>query len=372
MSSSHSGSPSESLKRTALYPQHCELGARLGPFSGWELPIYYTSILQEHQTVRTAVGLFDVSHLGHLELHGPGTASQLQLLFTQDLVGMKVGTAVYSPMLNPQGWIIDEMILYRLGQERFRLVVNAANGNKVIHWLKAHLSKGVRLDDLRDKYGTLAVQGPRAVELLGKVSSMDFAGVPRYRIVSAMISERQVWVARTGYTGEDGFEMYSSPSFSLEVWETLTKAGRGFGLKPVGLGARDTLRLEARLPLYGHDLDDDTTPFEAGLGWTVALQKEFIGREVLSQQKEEGVKQKWVGFEMLEQGIPRQGCTLWKDRLVGKVTSGTYSPSLKKNIGLGYVILELSGIGTEFFVEIRDKKLRAKVVETPFYKRSHS
>ncbi len=370
MSSSHSVLPSESLKRTVLYSRHVQLGARIGPFAGWELPLYYSSILQEHQAVRTAVGLFDVSHLGHLELHGPGTASQLQLLFTQDLAGMQIGSAVYSPMLNPQGWIIDEMIIYRLGQERFRLVVNAANGGKVIHWLKAHLSKNVRIDDLREKYGTLAVQGPRAVELFSKISSMDFAGVPRYRIVSAIMAERSVWVARTGYTGEDGGELFASSADLPYLWDALLEAGKPMGIQPVGLGARDTLRLEAGLPLGGIDLDEQTTPLEAGLDWTIFWRKgPFMGREALEKQQRNGLHRRLAGFQMDGAGIPRLGYPIYSgEDKVGLVTSGTMLAD-GRGIGMGYLPPLLGKPGTPVKIGIHQRAVDAHVVQLPFYRR---
>jgi len=358
----------EQLKKTSLYDIHVKLGAKMAEFGGFLMPIQYTNITEEHLVTRNAAGLFDLSHMGEFLIEGKGAEAFLSRIVTGDPRSTSDGKTLYTLFCNEKGGVVDDIIIYRMSRDRFMLVVNASNIQKDDEWIASHLDEDVRFENLSDTIALLALQGPFAEPILRKTPFHEGSDLKRNSLVEFEVKGERILISRTGYTGEDGFEIYGSPQFSLEVWEILTQAGRSFGLKPVGLGARDTLRIEARLPLYGHDLDDETTPFEAGLGWTITLQKDFIGKEALTRQKAEGVKRKWVGFEMLEQGIPRQGCVIWKDRPVGRVTSGTYSPSFKKNIGLGYVIPEVSRIGTEFFIEIRDRKLRARVVETPFYR----
>ena len=368
---SNVASASQALKRTTLYPVHASLHAKFGPFGGWELPIYYTSILKEHQAVRTAVGVFDVSHLGHLEIAGGKAVVQLHPLVTQDLNRLKVGQACYTPMLNPQGGILDEMILYHLEPDRIRLVVNAANGDKVLDWLRQHLDLPVALEDLRERTGTLAVQGPKAVALVERLAKEPLAQVPRYSIRAGRVAGCTSLLARTGYTGEDGFELFLSTKDLVTVWEALLEGGRAFGVQPIGLGARDTLRLEAGLPLGGSDLDEATTPLEAGLEWTVCWEKgPFVGRESLERQKREGLRRRLIGFRLEKPGIPRGGCAiLCQGRKIGQVTSGTFLPGLGNAIGMGYVEPSLANPGTEIAVEIRGEALEAKVVKLPFYRR---
>ena len=362
----------EQLKRTSLYEVHVRLGAKMADFGGFLMPIQYTNITEEHLATRNAAGLFDLSHMGEFLITGKGAEDFLSRMVTGDPASLKDGKTLYTLLCNEKGGVVDDILIYRMERDRFMLVVNASNIQKDYEWLSSHLeAEEVRLENLSDKVALVALQGPEAEPILRKTPYHEGSDLKRNSLVAFEVSGGKILISRTGYTGEDGFEIYISPDVSLEVWETLMKSGRGFGLKPVGLGARDTLRLEARLPLYGHDLDCDTTPYEAGLAWTVALHKDFIGKEALLGQKGEGLKRKLVGFEMLEQGIPRQGCVVWKEKEIGKVTSGTYAPSLKKNIGLAYVPIAFSKAGTEFFVAIRDRKLRARVVETPFYKRSH-
>ncbi len=364
----------EVLKRTTLYPVHAALHAKFGSFGGWELPMYYTSILQEHQTVRNAVGLFDVSHLGHVEVAGAETEDQLQPLFTQDMKRLAPGRAVYSPMLNPQGAILDEMIVYRLEPGRFRLVVNAANGDKVLAWLRSHLKPSVQVQDLRDGFGTLAVQGPKAVGLVEQLAGEPLSGVPRYSVRSGKVAGRPALFARTGYTGEDGFELFLAVQDLEWVWNTLMKAGQSLGIQPIGLGARDTLRLEAGLPLGGSDLDEATTPLEAGLEWTIAWEKgPFIGRETLERQRREGVSRRLVGFKLAEAGIPRHGYPIFRQgKVAGTVTSGTFVPSISSGIGMGYVAPEAANPGTAISIEIHGRQVPAEVVKLPFYRRKKS
>lgn len=369
----------EKMKHTPLYPVQVALRPKFGSFGGWELPIYYTSILKEHLAVRCRVGLFDVSHLGHLEVSGPGALGELQPLFTQDLSRMAAAQACYSLMLNLKGGILDEMILYRLSEDRFRLVVNASNAEKVLHGLASHLTASVKVEDLRESVGTLAVQGPQAVELVKRSSRMDAETIPRYTLRPAQVADRPVLLARTGYTGEDGFELFVGACDLPPVWEKLLEEGRPFEIQPIGLGARDTLRLEAGLPLYGNDLDETTTPLEAGLEWTIAWEKgDFIGRETLERQKEDGVPRRLVGFELKGPGVPRIGYPiLHEGKSVGQVTSGTAVPSEYgagweeplRGIGMGYVPPSLTQAGTPLSIEIHGKPVMALVVKLPFYKR---
>ncbi len=367
------------MKHTALYPAQVALGPKFGSFGGWELPIYYTSILKEHLAVRRRVGLFDVSHLGHLEVSGQKALGELQPLFTQDLNRMAGAQACYSPMLNLKGGILDEMILYRLSEDRFRLVVNASNAEKVLHWLASHLTASVKVEDLRESVGTLAVQGPQAIELVKRSSRMDAETIPRYTLRPAQVADRPVLLARTGYTGEDGFELFVGASDLQPVWEQLLKEGRPFEIQPIGLGARDTLRLEAGLPLYGNDLDETTTPLEASLEWTIAWEKgDFIGREALERQKKDGVPRRLVGFELKGPGVPRVGSPiLHRGKSVGQVTSGTAVPleygtgrqESLRGIGMGYVPPSLDEVGSEISIEIHGRPVPARVVKMPFYRR---
>ncbi len=368
------------LKETPLAKAHRAAGARLGPFAGWNLPLYYTSILKEHEAVRTRVGLFDVSHLGHLEAAGSGAVVHLEPLVTQHLSRLEVGRACYTPMLIPEGYILDEMIIYRLGSERFRLVANAANGDKVLTWLQAHLKGPVQVSDLRQSVGTLALQGPQAVAVMERVcgdppaadpSRGTVTQMPRYSLRQAQVAGCQVWVARTGYTGEDGFELFVRLDHLEGVWNTLLEDGKEFGIEPVGLGARDTLRLEAGLPLGGSDLDEKTTPLEAGLEWTVAWEKgPFIGREALERQRRQGVRRRLVGFELQGPGIPRHGYPIFfKEKAVGQVTSGTLLKT--RAIGMGFVEPAHQAPGTPIDVEIHGRKVPAQVVSLPFYRRKN-
>lgn len=358
------------MKRTALYPLQVERHPKFAPFGGWELPIYYTSILKEHETVRQAVGLFDVSHLGHLEVSGPRSLDQLNGLVTQDLTKLAVGRAIYTPMLNPEGTILDEMILYRLGNEQVRLVVNAASSDKVLLWMTRHVSPPAMIQDMRMRVGTLALQGPKALETLKQVSDIPLDQFTRYSVRQAKVAGRLAWVARTGYTGEDGVELFVLVAEIGALWEGLLEAGRIFGIEPIGLGARDTLRLEAGLPLGGSDLDEKTTPLEADLEWTIDWAKgSFIGREALERQKKEGVRRRLSGFRMKASGIPRHGYPIFYDgKPVGHVTSGTLLPS-SGGIGLGYLPPSVAKPGTPISIEIHGRQASAEVAELPFYRR---
>jgi len=334
------------------------------------MPLYYTSILKEHRAVRSVCGIFDVSHLGLLEVRGPSAGEFLQRMVTQDLGKLVVGQARYTPMCNEQGGILDEMILYRLEEERYRLVVNAANAERDLAWLTEHSSLGVEILDLRQRMGALAIQGPLSCGIVERVCGMALLNLRYYRCLLGHAAGCQALIARTGYTGEDGFEIMAPLQDLPAVWEASFEAGRPLGMLPVGLGARDTLRLEAGMPLYGGDLDETTTPFEAGLGRTVAFGKpDFIGRSALWRLSQEGARQLLVGFVMEEPGVPRHGYPLqFGGRKVGQVTSGTYSPTLARNIGLGYVVREASEPGTALTAVIHGRPTRATVVALPFYR----
>lgn len=334
------------------------------------MPLYYTSIIKEHQAVRTACGIFDVSHLGVVEVEGPAAEQFLQRVMTQDISRLSLGQATYTPMCSEQGGILDEMILYRLSRERYWLVVNAGNADKDLAWLREQRLAGVEVLDRREETGILAIQGPKAQGLMEQLCGHSLEGIKYYHCQPGAILGHPAVIARTGYTGEDGFEMMLKTQDLTSVWQAVLDLGKPVGLLPAGLGARDTLRLEAGMPLYGSDMDEATTPFEVGIERTIAFQKpEFIGRAALWRQAQEGIRRKLVGFRMEEPGVPRQGYPLChRERPVGQVTSGTYSPTLKQNIGLGIVTCDASRPGTTLTVIIHERPTRATVVELPFYK----
>lgn len=362
-------------KRTPLYEEHLRLGARMVDFGGWDMPIQYTSILDEHRAVRERAGLFDVSHMGEILVEGEKAAAFLDHLITNQASALAVGQVQYSPMCAPDGGIVDDLLVYRLGEDRFLLVVNAANIESDFNWIQgeAAVFGGVRLENASDDFALLAIQGPRAEAILQRLVDIDLDSVKYYMFREGVrVDGRPALVSRTGYTGEDGFEIYLRPEDAAPLFRRLLEIGAEEGLRPCGLGARDSLRFEARLPLYGQELTRDVTPLEAGLGRFVKFEKPaFIGREALLRQKEEGPQKRLVGFEMVDRGIPRHGYeVLWGGRVVGHVTSGMYAPSLDKNVGLAYVPVELAKEGTELGIAIRGKVLLARVVRTPFYRRA--
>ncbi|QNB45175.1 glycine cleavage system aminomethyltransferase GcvT [Thermanaerosceptrum fracticalcis] len=360
------------LKKTTLYELHKKLGAKMVEFSGWEMPVQYTGIIEEHKAVRSAAGLFDVSHMGEILVKGPGALALIQKLITNDAAKLTVGQALYSPMCYSSGGIVDDLLVYRLGDDEYWLVVNASNKDKDFGWIKDHQEGKVTVEDISDKTGQIALQGPRSQEILSQITDINLGEIKYFRFVWAETAGVKTLVSRTGYTGEDGFELYMNAEGAPKVWQALLEAGKDYGLVPVGLGARDTLRFEARLPLYGHELNEEYTPLEAGLGSFVALSKaeDFIGKEALSKQKAEGITRKLVGFEMLDRGIPRAGYRIEKNNIsIGEVTSGSFAPSLGKNLGLGYVKSAEAVLDNEITVIIRDKGLRARIIKTPFYKR---
>jgi len=359
------------LKRTPLHGLHRELGAKLIDFGGWEMPVQYQGIIEEHGAVRERVGLFDVSHMGELEVTGPDALEALQWLTPNDVSRLADGRCHYSAFLTDRGTFVDDLLVYRKAADSWMLVVNASNTRKDLEWAQLHARGGVRVEDASERYALIAVQGPRAAALLSRVAAPDPSDLPYYGFRQTSVLGSPALVSRTGYTGEDGFEVYLAPERAEEVFRALLEEGRAQGAVPCGLGSRDTLRLEARMALYGNDIDDTVTPWEADLGWIVKMKKgDFLGRDALLRQKAEGVPRKLVGFEMVDRGIARHGYPASTAHGSGVVTSGTHSPTLGKPIGLALLPTGASAVGTELEVEIRGRRAKAKVVPTPFYKRT--
>lgn len=356
------------LKRTPLYETHLAFGARMVEFGGWEMPVQYKGILEEHRAVRNAAGLFDIDHMGQIQVRGADALSFLQRMLSADLASLEINAAKYALLCYADGGIVDDTFVYRFADE-WMIVVNAGNRDKDFTWLDAHRAGyDVTLRDISDEYCMLAFQGPKAEEILQRLESFNLAELKYHHARKFHIHDAEGILARTGYTGEDGFEIFVPARFGKHVWDAILDTGKDEGTMPIGLGARDSLRFEAKFALYGHEIDTHTTPLEAALGWTCDLSKDFIGRDVLLKQKLEGVKKKLIGFEMIERGIPRQKYEIVQDaKKVGYVTSGMFAPTLEKNIGLGYVPPELAKLGTEVDIIIRGKPTRARVVKTPFY-----
>jgi len=360
------------LRRTALFQLHQDLGAKFIQFHGWELPLQFSGILKEHEAVRTAAGLFDVSHMGQYVIEGPPAFAFIQRSIVSDLYKAKPGKALYTHIVNDQGGVVDDVIVYCLGQQRYFMVVNAANTDKDYDHLK-RLGAGEDLifENASDLYGMLAVQGPKAPEIVGALIP-EAVQLPHFGVLEKEYYARTCLFARTGYTGEDGFEIIAPQEVIPRFWQDVVAKGRGLGLVPCGLGARDTLRLEAGLPLYGHELDEEHTSLEAGMQWLVALDGPvFAGREVLLRQAKEGVKRKLKGFKLLDPGVPRPGCKVFLEgKEVGTLTSATFSPTLKAGIGVGYMAShEELFDGCPVTVQVHDKQLRAMVYPLPFYRR---
>lgn len=353
-------------KRTPVYDVHVKLGGRIVEFGGWELPVQYTSIVDEHRTVRSTAGVFDVSHLGRVELRGEGALRTLQRLGTNDAAKLEVGTAQYSLMLNERGGIVDDIFIYRQ-PDSYLIVINAATSEKDIAWMRARLD-GAELIDRTPETATISLQGPAAIPLLQPLIDLDLAVLRRNGHAEGKVEGRPMLVARTGYTGERGLELFPPADQAAALFERLCTLE---GVKPCGLGARDTLRLEAGNRLYGQDMDEETDPYEAGFSWTVDLEKgDFVGREALLRVREAGPRRRLVGFETLERAVPRHGAAVYVDgRAVGVVTSGSFAPSLERNIGFAFVPPTQAEVGTEIGVEIRGRPAPARVVETPFFKR---
>ncbi len=358
------------LKRTPLFPVYKDQ-AKLVPFGGWELPVQFSGIKAEHEAVRTRAGLFDVSHMGEIVVSGPDALSLLQRLLSNDASKLKTGQIQYSIMCYPDGGTVDDLVIYKR-EEDYLLVTNAANLEKDLEWINKHAVGDVSIRDISDEIALLALQGPAAETILQRMTDTDLSAIRFFRFQEdVQIGGIKAMISRTGYTGEDGFEIYLAPEDAPILWEKILIEGEPEGVVPCGLGARDTLRFEARLPLYGNELSASITPIEAGLGFAVKLEKgDFIGCRVLAQQKEEGPPRKLVGIEMIERGIPRSNYPVYiGEEEVGEVTSGTHSPTLKKNVGLALIRAEHAQLGQEVAVEIRGKRVKACIVKTPFYKR---
>ena len=357
-------------KETPLYSCHLKHNAKMVDFVGWKLPVEYEGLVKEHLAVRESVGIFDVSHMGEIDIKGSKALEFVQKITTNNVAALKNGQVQYSLMCYETGGIVDDVLVHRFNENHFFLCVNAANIEKDHEWIVKNNTHGVQIENMSEKYAQIAIQGPRAENLLSKLTKIDLTKVDRYWFTEGELAgERDLIIARTGYTGEDGFEIYSSPKQSVKIWNSIIEAGKEFNIKPCGLGARDTLRLEVRYPLYGNDIDKTTNPFEAGLSWVVSKKKgDFIGRNAMFEQKELGLKRKNVGVGMIDRGIPRKGYELYdmKDNKIGSITSGTFSPSLKKSIALGYVNGGFTEIDTPIQVKIRDKMLKAIVIKAPF------
>jgi aminomethyltransferase len=361
------------MRKTPLNAVHRASGAKMVPFGGWDMPVEYSGLISEHMAVRKAAGLFDVSHMGEFEVEGPGALPFLQRVTANDVAKLVDGQAQYSALPMPSGAPVDDVIVYRRAADRYLLVVNAGNIEKDFRWLQAQGPQDVTLRNSSDAYALIALQGPRAQEILQPLTTLDLGALKYYHFADVEVDSHPVTVSRTGYTGEDGFEIFVPPAHAEAFWKRLLEAGGEKGLVPAGLGARDTLRLEARMCLYGQDMDETTSLIEAGLGWIVSLDEakgDFPGRAVLAEQKKNGPPRKLVGFEVTGRGIARHGYpVLVHDERVGEVTSGTYAPFLQKNIGLCYVPAMRAAVGTELAIDIRERKVPARVVPTPFYKR---
>lgn len=360
------------MKKTRFYDCHKALGARMIEFFGWAMPVEYTGIIEEHLAVRTKAGLFDVSHMGEIFVQGPDALALVQHLTPNDASRLETNQVQYSALTTPQGTFVDDMLVYRLAPDRFLLVVNAANVDKDFSWVDGH--KGgfqVEVENASDAYSQLALQGPRAEKILQPLTDIPLNELRPFWVGTGRVAGIDAFVSRTGYTGEDGFEIYTPSPEPRAMWEEIMARGRDDGLLPVGLGARDTLRLEAKLMLYGNDIDETTTVLEADLKWIVKFKKGgFVGKDILERQLAEGIKRKLAGFELVDRGIPRPHYPVYSGgQPVGRVTSGTFSPFLKKSLGLAYLPVELTSVGTELEIGIRDKRARANVVPTPFYKR---
>jgi len=359
------------LKKTPLDAQHRAANARMVEFAGWEMPVQYTGVMEEHRAVRTTAGVFDVSHMGEIRVAGSGAEAFLQYATPNDVSKLASGQIQYSALLTEQGTYIDDLLVYRVDDGEFLVVVNGANVGTDFAHMRSLPQIDVELTDVSEEYALLALQGPRASEILSSLTDSQLDEIKYYRFAMGEVSGHRALISRTGYTGEDGFELYVAPESAPPIWEALFENGAQYGLMPAGLGARDTLRLEASMALYGHEIDDTTTPWEAGLQWTVKLGAgSFLGRDALVAQKEAGVARRLVGFEVLDRGIARQGHAVWMDgRVVGEVTSGTFCPTLEKAVGMAYVPVEAAETGNELEIEVRKRKLRGRLVNLPFYRR---
>jgi aminomethyltransferase len=362
------------MKKTPLYDRHVALGAKFTDFGGWSMPVQYTQILDEHQTTRNAAGLFDICHMGQIEVKGPRSLAFLQHVMSRNLEGQANGQIKLCVMTNDQGGILDDLTVYKFTDGFYMLVTNAGTREKDFAWLTVQKKKlgfdDIEVTDISDETGKLDLQGPKAQGILQRLVADDLAALRFYHAVRTTIRDIPVIVSRSGYTGEDGFEVYGQAEKTGDLWDLFIRSGGPDGLKPIGLGARDTLRLEAGMMLYGHEMDETVTPFEVVYDWLVDLSKDFIGRDALLRQKEVGISRKLIGFEMLDRGIARAGYKIWKDgREIGLATSGTFSPTLGKAIGMAFLPIDSAREGTDIGIEIRNGIFKARVVTLPFYKR---
>lgn len=365
-----------SMKKTPLNQTHIDAGARMVDFGGWHMPVQYSGLTQEHQAVRTKAGLFDVSHMGEVLVEGERAEEFLNFLVTNNVSRLVDGQALYSVMCYENGGVVDDLLVYRRAPKRFFLCINAGNIEKDWAWIEQHAKKfpGLMVKNVSNDFSQIAIQGPLSSEILAKVTSFDLASIKYYHFAETKILGQEVILSRTGYTGEDGFEIYAPASHATTLWKALMEAGTPFGLIPAGLGARDTLRTEMKFPLYGHEIDAETNPLEAGLGWVVKLDKagDFLGKEALQKFKAAGNTRSLVGLKALDRGIPRQGYDVFSENgseKLGKITSGTLSPSLGYPIAIAYVKQGFQKPGTKVSVQIRDRFFPAEVIATPFYKR---
>ena len=359
------------MKNTALTNTHIALGAKMVPFAGYNMPVQYVGINAEHETVRTAVGVFDVSHMGEFILKGEGALDLIQKVCSNDASKLYDGKVQYSCLPNENGGIVDDLLVYRMDEKTYMLVVNASNIEKDWDWISKFNSFGVDMKNISDRTSLLAVQGPKAAQALQSLTDTDLSAMEYYTFVKGTFAGvENVVISATGYTGAGGFELYFDNEHADKIWKAIFEAGAPFGIQPIGLGARDTLRLEMGFCLYENDIDDTTSPLEAGLGWITKFTKDFVNSSNLAAQKEAGLKKKLVGFEMIDRGIPRHDYEICDatGKVIGKVTSGTQSPSLQKAVGLGYVQSDFAKEDTEIFINIRENLVKAQVVKFPFYK----
>lgn len=360
------------MKHIPLRHIHEGLGAKMVDFAGFYMPVQYEGVNAEHETVRNGVGVFDVSHMGEFLLTGENALALIQKVTSNDASVIEIGKAQYSCLPNDKGGIVDDLIIYRMKENQYLLVVNASNIDKDWAWISKYNDMGVEMRNLSDDYSLLAIQGPKAIEAMQSLTSVNLSEIPYYSFkVADFAGIENVIISATGYTGSGGFEIYCKNEEVEQIWNKVFEAGESYNMKPIGLAARDTLRLEMGFCLYGNDIDDTTSPLEAGLGWITKFTKDFVNSENLKKQKEEGVTRKLIGFELIERGIPRHDYEIVdaEGNLIGKVTSGTMAPSLGKGIGMGYVKTEFSKVDSEIYIKIRNNNVKAKVVKMPFYKK---
>lgn len=360
------------LKKTPLNEKHRGLGAKMVDFGGWDMPVQYTGIIDEHQATRTKAGLFDVSHMGEIDVKGPDALKLVNKVITNDASKLELKQILYSPMCYENGGVVDDLLVYKVSDDYYYLVVNASNVDKDFAWFQKNAEGlDVTVENISNDTAQIALQGPVAEKVLQKLTNHDLSSMKYYWFDFITVDGTDCLVSRTGYTGEDGFEVYCKPEFAGQLWDKILSVGKEDGVVPVGLGARDTLRFEARLPLYGQEMTDQLTPLESGLGIFVKLDKEdFNGKDILVKQKQDGITRRLVGFEMIGRGIPRHDYPIAVDgKEIGWVTTGSFAPSLGKNIGLGFVNTQCAAVGTEIDIVIRGKGVKAQIIKTPFYKR---